>query len=363
MTVYMYDSRDASAPQLTRTAGSLASILKACLVGTGGTAYGSKASAGWTTTIDNTNTILLRNDSTDGSGRYFRIKDDGLQENGQSVADYQTATITGANNYTDINTLTIPFPRTISGDNQHSSTYYGCTIFKTSANNGTDNRPWRIVADNRTCYLFIGINEGTNTSITAMTMPSYGLKVYGFGDIGLLTNVTGHPEAFVSPKVFSSFSGWSTYNQSLVSIGLGGYMEHPLDNASSSTRMYVKPGISAASLHGAHTSATTIGYYHIFPSPVADGAVLEDIYVCDDTNNVVRSTRHAGYVTECFARLRGVKGCCHSLVSTAASKIGADWDTLQVDGRDYMLVRLYGTIDENGNIGNGTYAFDLTGPW
>ncbi len=45
MTVTVYRSTDASAPQLSGTAGSLAAILDGCLV----TGYGSKPAAGWTT--------------------------------------------------------------------------------------------------------------------------------------------------------------------------------------------------------------------------------------------------------------------------------------------------------------------------
>jgi hypothetical protein len=362
MAVYTYDSQDSGAPTLTNTAGSLANILKVCLVGTAGTAYGSKASAGWTAPVDNANDKLLRNNATDGSGCYFRIKDDGYQENTQGTASYQTATITGAKDYTDINTLIIPFPRTITGDNRHSNTYYGGVIFKTSASNGTDTRPWRIIADSTTCYLFLANNGANNSSITSNDY-SGSLRVYGFGDLGLLNNVVGYPRGFVAPGIFSAYSSWwiDAFCASIASVGVSGYMEHPLDNSTKSTQMYVLPGISSPAHHGASVNTNTIGYYHLYPSPITGGVVFEDIFVCDDTNNVARTTKHTGYQTERFAKFRGVKGCLNSLLSTATNKLGSDWDTVTVDGRDYLLIRLFGSNGQTKNY--GTYAFDLTGPW
>lgn len=361
MTVYVYSSSDSGAPALTNDAGSLASLLKACLVGSGGVAYGAKSSAGWTATIDNANVKLLRNSAVNGSGLYFRIKDDGIQESTQSTPDYRLATITGAKDYTDIDTLEIPFPRTITGINRHNNTYYGCAIFKNGAANSSHAVPWRIIADDVTCYLFIA-NNVTNSTAIESTSYSNSLRVYGFGELSLLQNITNYPKGFIAPGIFEAYDSYGYDSDSLISTGTKGFIEHPTDAQNYSSKMYVLPGISSASLHGGSATGTSLGMYHLYPSPITGGVVFEDIFICDDTNNVVRTVKHTGYETERFAKLRGVQGCCHSLIAGASMGIGENWDVVTADGRDYMLIQLAGK-NVAGNASTGTFAFDMTGPW
>jgi hypothetical protein len=360
MAVTVYDSKDSGAPELKLIAGSLVSVLKACLV----TGYGAKSGAGWTVEIDTSaNDKLFRNSATNGSGRYFRVKDDGLQQYGQSTPDYTTATITGAQNYTTISDLIVPFPRTITGTDRHNSTYYGCCIHKTFNQTGASKVfPWRIIADDSTCYLLISPFAADGSAITADTSTTDSLKLYAFGDFERLQNVSNHPRAFVGPNLFSASTATPDGHTIATSIGLGGYLEHCLESTSASTLYYVLPGISAASeSHGANGLSATFGTYHLYPSPITGGAVLEDIFVCDDSNNIVRTNKHTNYITDRFAKFRGIKGCCNSLYPDASMKIGADWDVLQCDGRDYLLVRL--TSNNSSPTKKGTYAIDLTGPW
>ena len=54
--VTLYTSEDANAPRLTHAAGSLKTVLKACLV----TGYGSKPAAGWQAAFEENNKIALR---------------------------------------------------------------------------------------------------------------------------------------------------------------------------------------------------------------------------------------------------------------------------------------------------------------
>src|SRR5690606_21289348 len=97
---------DASAPTLSGTAGSLLELLRACLVGTDGVAYGSgeneKLAAGWTEEFTGTNVAVFRNSlAAGGTGDYFRIDDNGI-----AVGGAREAMLTAYNTMSDIDTGT-----------------------------------------------------------------------------------------------------------------------------------------------------------------------------------------------------------------------------------------------------------------
>lgn len=71
---YMWS--DVSAPQLSGTVGSGLNWLRALLVGSGGIAYGSKPSLGWTEEYTGTNAACFRNSMAEGgSGCYLQVLD------------------------------------------------------------------------------------------------------------------------------------------------------------------------------------------------------------------------------------------------------------------------------------------------
>lgn len=357
MTVHIYSSDDFGAPSLTNTSGSLAALFKACLVGTGGTAYGAKASAGWTCEIDNTNDILLRNSATDGSGTYYRIKDDGYQQTTQVAANYGLATITGAKGYTSISELITPYPRTITGSERHSNTYYGVPWAKASS--ASLPTTWKIVADSTTCYFFCKHGVTVNNSFGANSISDPFTYAYGFGDLGLLANVVTNPKGFVSGD---RFNGWAQALFQENDYDTVGFMEHPLTGGSQSTR-YMTRGSVGVMYRGSPPSWRPITIYDTmtYPSPITGGAVFEPIFILDDTNNVVRTDQHTVYGLGLFAKYKGIYSCNHS-IGSAAGCIGAMWDIVQSGGRDYLLMVLPGYY-VNEYSQPFSFAIDITGPW
>src|SRR5574337_1555206 len=96
MTVNVYRSSDASAPVLTGQAGSLITVLDACLI----SGYGSKSPAGWVKPYSGTNLAAYR--AATGNQFYFRVDDSGTVE----------ARISGYETMSDVNTGTGQFPTT-----------------------------------------------------------------------------------------------------------------------------------------------------------------------------------------------------------------------------------------------------------
>lgn len=138
-TVTVYRDTDSSAPVLTGTAGDLVNLLDKVLV----TGYGSKPAAGWTKPYTGTNKAAFRNDTTDGSGVYYRVQDD-LTSTAQRFSYMNMYETMSA-----IDTGTNPFPTTVpSGGVQKSNTQ------------DSTPRPWVIVADN--CAAHILIKHGAN---------------------------------------------------------------------------------------------------------------------------------------------------------------------------------------------------------
>lgn len=352
MTVRVYKSTDVGAPVLrSDIAGSLVTVMKACLINGYGSGPDLKPAAGWTLEIDGANDILVRNV---GSLSVFRIKDDGFQEITQSTPNYNLATITGAQEFdTIITNLLIPFPRTITGQDRHSNTYYGVTIVKNLLSDA--NITWIVVADENTCYLLTPIS--TDTGFNSSTAGA-NVNMFGFGDFKLLGNITSNPKGFVHGCNFAAaiYTGFATPG-----LAEGGYMEHSLDS-NAGTRFYINQGYGVSSVSNTSTDASTLDNTAIvYPSPITGGMVLEPFIICDDTNNVVRTTKHTNYLTERFATYAGVYGCLHTLgVFGGAYKICDNFDTVTANGRDYLLFNLTAT---SGFSAYRVIAIDMTGPW
>jgi hypothetical protein len=155
MPITVYRSTDDSAPSLSGVAGSLISVLDACLVN----GYGTQSAAGWTKAYSGTNLAAYRMSTVSpATGMYLRIDDTGTN----------TARCSGYQTMSDINTGTGQFP----SETQVSG---GAYVVK---NAGTIvNRPWMIIASDRFFYFFAYANStvfGTTTSADGMMV---------FGDI------------------------------------------------------------------------------------------------------------------------------------------------------------------------------------
>jgi hypothetical protein len=134
---------DPGAPTLSGTAGSLLDILRACLVGTAGVAYGTgateKLAAGWTEEFTGTNVAAFRNSlAAGGTGGYLRVDD----------SSAQVALLRSFGSMSDLDTGVGPMPLT-------SGTFAtGAPVKKSESSNATA-RPWILLADERTFYLHI----------------------------------------------------------------------------------------------------------------------------------------------------------------------------------------------------------------
>lgn len=370
MTVHIYRSTDASAPVLDGTAaGSLITVLKACLVngfGSGATA----TPAGWTLTLEDTvnKKAMFRNSTSTsgsgyvGSGRYFVFRDDGQQYISQGANRFYAATITGANNYTDINTLTLPFPRTISGTDRHNDLFYGMEVLK-----GTNAAsPWIVIADEYTCYLI------TTASGNSTLTPAFS-KLMGFGDVVKFGNVDNNPKAFVGGAMFAT-DGDIKYHPSL---GLGmnlnngaptiqGYLEHSITNNSGSVSFYTllpEYWNTGRAMVEAGTNGTPGAYIPWISggSPITGGLVATQVTVSENPADVLRTYTHTYIEMETFAYLPGYYRCGH-VIGFDPYKIGDDLDIVQTGGRDYLLVRISDVPGYYYNADHG-YMFDITGPW
>jgi hypothetical protein len=134
MTVRIYRSTDAGAPQLgTTNDGSLAIILKACLV----TGYGTRLAAGWTALWEDTYQIALQM-GTGSSGRILAIDDS---------VDYHYAHTFACKTFTDMNTNTEKFPVDLS-DLNNKNTWYK----RVNSNENTNS--WVVIASSAFVYWF-----------------------------------------------------------------------------------------------------------------------------------------------------------------------------------------------------------------
>lgn len=146
----LFMSTDPGAPVFTATVGSLCDLLKTCLVGSGGVAYGSgsaaKAAAGWTVEFEDAvaHKLVLRNSPALGSGYYLRIIDDGTG----TSATAANAHVQGYSSMSDIDTGTDATPAAVAG-------WPGGRIEKAESAGSTP-IPWAVVADEKTAI--VGLN-------------------------------------------------------------------------------------------------------------------------------------------------------------------------------------------------------------
>lgn len=153
-TVRLYRWDDAGAPVLSGQVGSLNNVLRKCLVGVSGVAYGAIPSAGWSESFIGaaTNIAAFRNKAADGaSACYVRVNDNapgtgGAREAQVTVYGAMTGISTGTNGLT---------PNWIRKSSTADSTA----------------RKWFVVADGKTAWVhlydngsIVGTGTGADTS-------------------------------------------------------------------------------------------------------------------------------------------------------------------------------------------------------
>lgn len=131
MAVNVYYSTDAGAPALSNAAGSLITVLDACLVN----GYGSKSAAGWTKPYSSSTTGASYRSGT-GSNQFYLNVDD-TQPHYAMARGYETMSAF------DTGTGLFPTVATMSGG-----------VFFQKTNNTAGNRPWVVVANAKIFYFF-----------------------------------------------------------------------------------------------------------------------------------------------------------------------------------------------------------------
>lgn len=156
MPVTVYKSTDGSAPVLSGTAGALITLLNAVLVN----GYGAKAAAGWTRAFSGTNKAAYRNHAS-GTNFYLRVDD----ESPNATSGAREAVARGYETMSAVDTGVGPFP-TIA----QLALAAGVVLRKSYTADATA-RPWIIIADNKTLYMFIKSGDMS------------GWNAFAFGDI------------------------------------------------------------------------------------------------------------------------------------------------------------------------------------
>ena len=161
MSVTLYRSTDGSAPTLTGEAGSLTTLLIACLVD----GYGAKAGAGWSVPYSSTNAYAFKQ-GTGGTDMYCQVND-----NGPGAGTYKEARMVGYDVMTAYDTGSNKFPTAAQLAN-------GLFIRKSASLDATT-RPWVVLADERTFYLFMQPGDTAGNWLGIMFGEFYSLKTGG----------------------------------------------------------------------------------------------------------------------------------------------------------------------------------------
>lgn len=321
MAVTVYRSTDSSAPTLSGTVGSLVALLDACLVN----GYGSKTAAGWTKPFTATNGAVFRPGS--GVQHYFHIDDNSPN----ATAAAREAQIRGSETASAFQTGTGFFPTTTQ-----IALLSGLAIRKSASADGTA-RAWTVIADDRTCYLFVLTTDGAGVYL-AIT----------FGEFYSLLTTTDNFRSIVV--------GRATVNSALTTIdplpsmqtvasssgtGSGHYLARTYTGLGTSLT-FAKWGDAARSM-GATTLASATSTLPV-PEPVTGGIHVAPVHINDGTGSGVGQVR---------GRVRGFFQLCHSQAGFT------DQDTITgsgaYTGHTFLVIKLSG--------GSGAYCLDITGAW
>jgi hypothetical protein len=371
----VYKSTDASAPTLDGQVGSLITVLKACLVN----GYGAKSAAGWTIAEEDSpnHKIIFRNDTVNGSGRYFRFQDNGrVSYSGYPYYNSDRnnmACFFGMHSYSDIDTPVMAFPRVLTGGDLIGSSAYGISVRKrTGTSNPTYSAPWIVVADARTCYLVIGYTDANTTTMPTSFSSTVQSGLHVFGDI--LPMKSGNeilPEAIAGgayPGVLDIVtSGMSEGSESYGGIGVPRYIlaqSYFLDRSLESGGFTVAAGVKGAFIDdvygGSVETIPSTGSYMTYPSPINVDAAFQRLFVTEDTDDAMRTYRNASGCGAEVGYLPGLYGCLHTCAASASDKIAAAWANVTSNGKTYLLIPLY---NHNGGVPyNALMAID-TGDW
>lgn len=304
----LYRSSDVGAPTLSGTAGDLTNLLDKCLV----SGYGALAGAGWSIAFtDGSNRRIYQQGS--GSAVYFRVRDDAGGTGGA-----KEALIKGGEVWTDVNTCTVnPFPSVA----QSALTDNSLIVRKSTAASATV-RVWTLLADSKTCYLFVQTGDTANTYYTV-----------AFGDFYSVVPVDAYAACLIAR---AAENDGTTNNEvfAMVNYGeppaswtniAGHYSQRNFGGGGGST-----PFMKLTSNFGSAAVGTTATWDGglTYPNP-ADGSLwLARVFHCDPTTGGSKSRR--GW-------LRGVWAPCHPATNFTDQIALAG--SGQLAGRNFLVIK------------------------
>ena len=256
MTVRLYQWDDAGAPTLNGTAGSLISILDACLVN----GYGSKPAAGWSKPFSGTNAAAYR--AGGGTQSYLDVVD-------TSTAVTQ---LRGFMAMSGLGTGDNPFPTS-------TQLSYGSYFYKSAA--GSTARPWVLVADSKRFYLFGASAQTTAEGMQASSNLNTNHAMF-FGDIVSYVPSDAYHAALMSAATSGNISSY------FGAVSLGG---SAAISGHYIARDYTKTGssLSCCKTASGRANVVTIGSAGgAYPSPVHGGIDLEPVFVSEPATRVTR---------------------------------------------------------------------------
>lgn len=239
MTVQVYSSSDSGAPTLNASAGSLISLLDACLVN----GYGSISSAGWTKTFSGTDAAVYKQAS--GNQFYLSVN--------HSNATY--ATVAGYENATSLTTGTGMFPLI-----QQQTTGY----WVVSGSSSYTSIPWFVIATGKSFYLWMDVNKD-NANAT----------LYFFGDITSYKSSDAFHTMLICQEVSGTYSNdITTFNSSLSNYNIGHFIARSFTQIGTSIRCNKVTDTAACS------SVSGRGWIP-YPNPVDNSLTVFPIWIVE----------------------------------------------------------------------------------
>ncbi|MDX9896532.1 MAG: hypothetical protein RBS34_13880 [Desulfofustis sp.] len=305
MTVRVYKSTDTGAPaHPSATLGSMAALLRACLV----TGYGTQTAAGWEEPFtESSNYAVFR--ALSGARQFFQIDD--------NQADADVAAIYAFEAMSDVQTGTGQWV-TSSDSYRHFGKRQNATdAYSTS---------WLVVADELTCYVFLNCQ--------------YGLIPFGFGEF----------QSYRDDNPYRSFIGGHGYTSGLPA---GGYPTalHPANAVTTiNGYLYVHRGMD----YSARVGTSIVAPYSL-PTGKALGG---DNYLDDDAYSgfsypVLPAMIGGGNFNAPYGQLRGMYAPCANQPKTHLEQFTHDEMT--------MLAVNFATATTPGYYGQ--FWIDITGSW
>lgn len=260
MAYVVYRSTDASAPTLGPGAGGLIGVLRACLVGTAGVAYGSKSSAGWTEPFTSVGDVaVFRNSSSTGTGAYFRFDDSNTSGN-RPVSFRGYATMSNLS----------------TGTKATAARY----THRAHNSSGATNLSWLVIADEQTCYFTCWQSGGTsnnpNPSMIGDIESYQTADAYRYAVMGCLTSST-NSMTYLRMDIDATYTNLGVASPAATDLGLSFGSDYT-GTTGSSPHAIIMPCVSGGRIIGssylpADPSASGAGNLAV-PAYVGRGLVI-----------------------------------------------------------------------------------------